>query len=88
MCAEEIIPNTWGDLVGTDFLEKTSWSLLDNGEVEESEIDPEVYNRIIDSLQNIPLGKFHAEIEGEVLIDNYYTLSNFIRLAPRKSYMS
>jgi len=53
MCAEEIIPNTWGDLVGTDFLEKTSWRILDNGETEESEVDPEVYNRIMDSLNYI-----------------------------------
>jgi len=82
MCAEEIIPNTWGDLVGTDFLEKTSWKLLDNGETEESEVDPEVYNRIMDSLSNIPLGKLHGEIDGEVIIDDYYTLSNYIRYIP------
>jgi len=80
-CDNVIIPNIWGDLVDTDLNEK-SWELRDDGVINESEISPEVYNQIIDSLNNIPIGRKHGVINGEVLIDNYFTLSSFITKIP------
>ncbi len=78
---EIIVPNVWGDLVDTDLNEK-SWEFTNDGVINETEISPEVYNKTVNSLKNIPFGRLDIVENGEVIMNDYITLSSFITKIP------
>lgn len=77
-CAEEIVPNTWGDLIDLD---SKTYNVTDEGVVEVDN-DPTFYDLEIDSITNVPFGKVYIEHQGEVIEDTVYRLSSYISKIP------
>lgn len=77
-CAEEIVPNTWGDLIDLD---SKTYNVTDEGVVEVDN-DPAFYDIEIDSITNVPFGKVYIEHQGEIIEDSVYRLSSYISKIP------
>ena len=80
-CDKEIVPNTWGDLRDINLNEKT-FRVTDEGIIE-TELDLAIYDKVIDSLGGIYLGKSYGFGNGEVIVgDDDYRLSTYISKIP------
>lgn len=76
-----IVPNVWGDLVDSDFV-KEAWRINDDGSYANIELNPEFFNETAITLKPMVLGKFRAEVDGKAIIDQFFTLSDYISKIP------
>jgi len=80
-CDKEIIPNTWGDLRDINLNEKT-FRATDEGIIE-TELDLALYDKVIDSLGAIYLGKSYGFENGKVIAgEDDYRLNTYISKIP------
>jgi len=80
-CDKEIIPNTWGDLRDINLNEKT-FRATDEGIIE-TELDLAFYDKVIDSLGAIYLGKSYGFENGKVIAgEDDYRLNTYISKIP------
>jgi len=79
-CDKIIVHNTWGDLIDRD-LNRKSYRATEDG-IQEVEDDPAFYEKTIDSIKNVPFGRVYAELDGEILLDDVYRLSDYISKIP------